>query len=225
MKNKHPFSSKNLNLLIQLLIIASIIQLSIETMPSLKNQYKNLFYWLEVFFIFVFSLEYFARIYFSKEKSKFIFSFYGLIDLISILPSILSLGATDTRFFRSLRLLRFFRIFKMVKYSKAMDRIKDSFSDVKEEMIIFLALSLILLYISASGIYYFEHEVQPEKFKSIPHSLWYSISTLTTVGYGDIYPITIGGKIFTFFILIIGLGFISIPSGLLASSFLRNKNL
>ncbi len=215
---------ERIEILIQVLIIASVLQASLETMPSLKYKYKSFWDWSEVFFVSAFSLEYLARIYFSERKFKFIFSFYGLVDIISILPSIiLSMNFLDFRFIRVLRFLKFFRILKLVRYSKALNRFKDSFLDIKEELVVFFCLNLMLLYLSATGIYYFEHEAQPEIFKSIPHALWWSVATLTTVGYGDIYPITTGGKIFTFLILIIGIGIISVPSGLFASSFTRNK--
>lgn len=92
---------------------------------------------------------------------------------------------------------------------------------IKEEIVIFLFLTVILLYIAATGIYYFENTAQPEHFKSIVHSLWWSLSTLTTVGYGDIYPITTGGKVFTFFLLMIGLGVVAVPSGLIATALSR----
>ncbi len=217
-------NQEHIEILIQILIIASIFQASLETMPNLKYKYKTFWDLSEKIFVAVFSLEYLARIYFSKRKLKFVFSFYGFVDIISILPSIiLSMSSLDFRFVRVLRFLKFFRILKLARYSKALGRFKDSFLDIKEELIVFFCLNLILLYMSATGIYYFEHEAQPEIFKSIPHSLWWSVATLTTVGYGDIYPITTGGKIFTFLILIIGIGIISVPSGLFASSFSRNK--
>ena len=220
----HLKNQERIEILIQVLIIASVFQASLETMPDLKYKYKNFWDLSEIFFVTTFSLEYLTRIYFSKRKLKFIFSFYGLIDLISILPSIiLSMSSLDFRFIRILRFLKSFRILKLARYSKALNRFKNSLLDIKEELVVFFCLNLILLYMSATGIYYFEHEAQPEIFKSIPHSLWWAVATLTTVGYGDIYPVTAGGKIFTFLILIIGIGIISVPSGLFASSFTRNK--
>ena len=96
---------------------------------------------------------------------------------------------------------------------------------IKEEIILFLVLTLILLFVSSVGIYYFENPVQPEKFSSIFSGLWWSIGTLTTVGYGDIYPITAGGKIFTFFVLMIGLGIVAVPTGLFASALTKSREL
>lgn len=91
----------------------------------------------------------------------------------------------------------------------------------KEEIALFSVITAMLLFLSSVGIYYFEHEAQPEVFKSVFHSLWWAVATLTTVGYGDIYPITVGGKIFTFFILMVGLGIVAVPAGLLVSALSR----
>jgi voltage-gated potassium channel len=107
---------------------------------------------------------------------------------------------------------------KLARYSSAMNRFTRAFKIAKEEIILFSVVTLMLLYLSAVGIYYFENEAQPEAFKSIFHSLWWASSTLTTVGYGDVYPITNGGKVFTFIILMIGLGIVAVPAGLLASA-------
>ena len=214
-------TSRTFDGIIQILILTSIIQLTLETLPSLGQKYHTTWQILEVFFVIVFSLEYILRLYFETERLKFIFSFYGLIDLLAILPSILSFGLVDLRILRIIRFLRIIRILKLARYSKALNRLKDAFHQVKEELIVFFCLSIVILYISAAGIYFFEHQAQPQVFQSIPHSLWWAVATLTTVGYGDIYPITIGGKIFTFIVLMIGVSIISIPSALLAGAFLK----
>ncbi len=141
----------------------------------------------------------------------------GLIDLIAILPSLLMLGA-DLRALRSFRLLRLFRLFKLARYSRAADRLLAAFHAVRSELVLFFFLSLIIICICAVVIYLFEHEVQPEAFASIPHSFWWAVTTLTTVGYGDVYPVTVGGRIFTFVVLIIGLGTVAVPTGLIATA-------
>jgi voltage-gated potassium channel len=107
----------------------------------------------------------------------------------------------------------------MLRYNKAIDNLKKAFIDVKNELIIFSVACVFLLYFSAVGIYFFENEAQPENFKSIFHSIWWSVATLTTVGYGDVYPITLGGKIFSSIVIFLGLGLIAVPTGLIASSF------
>ena len=125
----------------------------------------------------------------------------------------------DLRAIRIFRLFRLFRILKLLRYTNAINRYIKAFVEIKEELFLFLTITIILLYLSAVGIYFFEYPAQPETFKSIFHSLWWSVATLTTVGYGDIAPITIGGKIFTFIILMIGLSIVSIPAGLISSAF------
>ena len=116
------------------------------------------------------------------------------------------------------RLLRLVRILKLLKYNEAVKRFNRALKIAKEELTLFGFVAGILLYLSAVGIYYFENEAQPEQFKSVFHSLWWAITTLTTVGYGDIYPITTGGRVFTFFVLTVGLGVIAVPTGILASA-------
>ena len=146
-----------------------------------------------------------------------LFSFFGIIDLVSILPFYLSTGI-DLRSLRAFRLLRLFRLLKLARYSAAMQRFHRAFIIAREELILFGACALIVLYLSAVGIYYFENPVQPDHFASVFHSLWWATCTLTTVGYGDVNPIIPGGRIFTFFILIIGLGIVAVPTGLFASA-------
>lgn len=139
------------------------------------------------------------------------------IDLLAILPFYISSGI-DLRSIRIFRLFRLFRIFKILKYSKAIKRLKTTFLSIKEELVLFVIATSFLLYISSVGIYYFENEAQTEQFKSVFHCLWWSIITLTTVGYGDSYPITVGGKIFTSIIALIGIGVVAVPTGLVASA-------
>ena len=160
------------------------------------------------------------RIYVAKKPLQYIFSFYGFIDLIAILPFYLN-GVLDLRFLRAFRVLRIFRVVRLIKYNDALNRFKKAFAIVKEEIILFFLITIVLIFITSAGIYYFEHEAQPEVFKSVFHSAWWSIVTLTTVGYGDVYPITLGGKIFTFFVLMIGVGIVTIPAGLVATALLK----
>jgi len=119
---------------------------------------------------------------------------------------------------RIFRVFRVFRLFKLVRYNQAIERFRIASNIVKEEIILFFVLTLIFVFLSSTGIYYFEHDAQPNVFPSIFHSFWWSIVTLTTVGYGDSYPITLGGKIFTGFVLIIGVGVVTIPAGLVATA-------
>lgn len=202
---------------IQFLIILSVVTFSIETLPDLKPQTKVILSSIELFCVIIFTIEYVLRIYISDRKLKFIFSFFGIIDLLAILPFYLSFGI-DLRSLRLMRMFRLFRLLKLVRYNKAMRHFTKAMIMAKEQIILFMAITLMLIYFAAVGIYYFENEAQPEHFASIFDSLWWSIVTLTTVGYGDVYPITVGGRVFTFFILLIGLGIVAIPTGIISSS-------
>ncbi len=225
MKNKIKNIVENTDLLggkvfafiIQLLIVISLITFSISTLPDLSDSNRIVLNNFEVIVVLIFSIEYLIRVYVSEKKLSFIFSFYGVIDLLAILPFYLATGL-DLRAIRIFRLLRLFRIFKLFRYSKAINRFHRAFIIAKEELILFTSVSLMILYLAAVGIYYFENSVQPEQFKSVLHSLWWAVATLTTVGYDDVYPITAGGKIFTFVILMIGLGIVAVPAGLVSSA-------
>ena len=209
--------SRSFALFIQFLIILSVITFSLETLPKLKPQTKDILHSIEIFCVVVFTLEYLARIYVADNKPKFVFSFFGIIDLLAILPFYLSFGL-DLRSLRILRMFRLFRLLKLVRYNKAMRHFTRAMIMAREQIILFMGVTLMLIYFAAIGIYYFEHEAQPEHFSSIFDSLWWSVITLTTVGYGDVYPITMGGRVFTFIILLIGLGIVAIPTGIISSS-------
>ncbi len=205
------------DLSIQLLIIISLISFSIETLPGLSERFQAVLRFIEVGTVIIFSVEYVLRILISEKPLNFVFSFYGVVDLVAVLPFYIATGV-DLRAIRAVRLLRLIRAFKLIRYSKAVQRFHRALVIAKEELILFFVLTLMILYFTAVGIYFFEHEAQPEVFSSVFHSMWWAIATLTTVGYGDVYPITLGGKIFTFFILMVGLGVVAVPTGLLASA-------
>jgi len=209
---------------IQILILLSVLAFTIETIPTLEQNTIDLLNIFELICIIIFSIEYLIRLYIAEKKLKFIFSFYGIIDLLAILPFYLSFGI-DLRSARMLRFLRLFRLIKLVRYNRAIKRFSIAFKMIKEELIMFSMVSFILIYLSAVGIYYFENSVQPEVFSSIFSSLWWSVVTLTTVGYGDVVPITVGGRVFTFFVLMIGLGIIAIPSGMISSALTEARSL
>ncbi len=209
--------SKIFDICIQILIILSIIAFSIETIPDLEPNIIIFLNQFEIFSIVIFSIEYLIRIYTADKKLTYVFSFYGIIDLLAILPFYLAFFV-DLRSVKAFRLFRLFRLLKLVKYSKTMDKFQKAIYNAKEEFIIFFILTIIMFYLASIGIYYFENKAQPEAFSSIFNSMWWAVATLTTVGYGDVYPITIGGKIFTTIMLLIGLGIVGIPAGIVASA-------
>lgn len=222
-ENNSTKSGRAFDLIIQFLIVVSLISFTIETIPNLSEQTQFLLYITEVVCITIFTIEYLLRLFVADNKIKFIFSFFGLIDLFAILPFYIS-SAIDLRSIRIFRLLRLFRAFKIFRYSRALQRLTSAFKAIKAELTLFAIATLFLLYVSSVGIYYFESEAQPETFSSIFHCLWWSVATLTTVGYGDVYPITIGGKIFTSIIVLIGIGIVAVPTGLIASSLTKIIN-
>ena len=206
--------------LIQFLILLSLITFSVDTLPDLSAETRNILRYIETITVIIFTFEYLLRIILVKKKLKFIFSFMGLIDLLAIAPFYLQTGL-DLRTLRIFRMFRLLRLFKLLRYNKSMSRFKKAFNDIKSELFFFAIATLILLYVASVGIYYFEKDVNGDNFKSIFHSMWWAIATLTTVGYGDIYPITTGGggKIFASLVIFLGLGLVAVPTGLIASAF------
>ena len=208
---------RRFDIFIQLLILLSLFSFSVETLPNLSKSTTELLNLFEIITIVIFSIELILRLFLTSPPFKYIFSFYGIIDFLAVIPFYLSIGV-DLRSVRVFRLFRLFRIFKLFKYSSAIDRLVIAFKEIKKELTIFLIGTIFFIYVSSIGIYYFEHQVQPELFKSVFHSMWWAVTTLTTVGYGDMYPITIGGKLFTTLIVFIGMGMVAVPTGLLASA-------
>lgn len=200
--------------IIQFLILASAVAFALES--EYADRYKYYFDIIDWSFLVLFTAEYILRIYTAQKRLVFIFSFFGIVDLLAILPSIVA-QIPAFRVLRVLRFLRVFRIFKATRFILAMDRMIEALAQVRREILALIILSSMLVYLAACGIYFFEKDAQQEDFGSIPDAMWWAIVTLTTIGYGDVYPITTGGKIFTAVISLIGIGLIAIPSGLLAS--------
>jgi voltage-gated potassium channel len=215
------------------LIILNVITLILESFKELSISFSDYFYYFEVFSVIIFSIEYLLRLWTSdldktlkgnslRKRLKFAFSTLGLIDLIAILPFYLPLiFPFDLRILRILRLFRLLRIFKLGRYSKSLNTITSVLKNTKSELAITGFVAFILLVLSSTIMYYFENEVQPEKFASIGHSFWWAVATLTTVGYGDVFPITAMGKIMSGIIALIGIGFIALPTGIISSAFIE----
>ncbi len=212
------------DLVVQALVILSLVSFSIETLPGLSSTWQKRLDVAEAVVVALFTVEYVLRILVADRKRSFIFSFFGIVDFLAILPFYLSLGI-DLRSIRVFRLLRVVRVFKLARYGGAVRRFHRAARIAKEELVLFASVALILLYLSAVGIYYFERSAQPDKFGSIFQSLWWAVATMTTVGYGDVYPVTVGGRLFTFLILMVGLGIVAVPTGLFASALSKAREL
>ena len=196
---------------IYLIILITVFDHGLQTMASMEKYHVILDDW-ELVPIVLFSIEYILRVFAAPNRLKYIFSFWGILDSVALIPYYFGLPAD----LREIRVLRFISIFK---YDPAIVNIRKAFNDIKKELIIFSILTIFLLYVAAVGIYHFENPAQPENFADIFHSMWWAVATLTTVGYGDIYPITAGGKIFSSVIVFISLGVVAVPAGLIASAF------
>ncbi len=199
-----------------------------ESHVSIRSIYFNEFYMFEAISIGIFSVEYLYRIVYAYRESKmkgaigYITSVFGIIDLISIIPFFLNqFTKIDGRFLRILRLFRLTRIFKLGRDSASLKLFIKALSAVKAELKFTLFLSILTILFSASAIYYLENAAQPEKFSSISESIWWATVSLATVGYGDVYPITVGGKIFASIISLVGIGIVAIPTGVISASFVE----
>lgn len=209
------------------LIAANVLSVTLETVPEFHAIHAVSFHAFELFSVAIFTVEYLARIWVAAEAApdepawkarlRYMRSPMALVDLAAILPFYLhAIMPLDLRILRVLRLLR---ILKLTRYSAAMGILQEVF---REEMRTFLAgifVLFILLMLAASGAWLAEHRAQPDAFGSIPAAMWWAMATLTTVGYGDVTPITIGGKIFGGVVTVIGVGMAALPAGILASGF------
>ena len=222
--------SRIFDLTIIALVIINVLALIIETMPSMR-EYSNLFFIFEAFSVSLFTIEYFLRVYTCsvdkkysaplKGRIKFICTPLLLIDLLAILPFYILFLGVDLRFLRVIRVMRIFRLLRLARYVKSLTTISTAIKNTGPDIVISLAMILVMLVISASIIFYAEHEAQPEVFSSIPASMWWAVATLTTVGYGDIYPITAVGKIMASVIALLGIATIAVPTGIITSSFAK----
>ncbi|MBQ4832862.1 ion transporter [Pseudoalteromonas sp. MMG010] len=213
------------------IILVNVVAIVLESVPVISQQYALEFLVLEIASVAIFSIEYIARIWASVDKSKYaslpcsntkkrlryMISPLAIIDLIAILPSLMMfITPLDLRFLRVLRLLR---VFKLTRYSRAMQLLLQAFKDESSSMLAAFFIMAVVLILASCGVYLLEHKVQPEKFGSIPAAMWWAMATLTTVGYGDVVPITALGKLFGGIITLVSMGMVAIPTGLLASSF------
>ncbi len=212
------------------LILLNVMAVILETVDSLFLAYGSLFQAFEIFSVCFFSIEYSLRVwtctYIDKFKHpitgrlRYIFSLGSLIDLLAIVPFYLPLSTIyDFRFVRIFRLIKFLRVFKLGRYLNATKIISNVFKSKKEELVLCLLITLTLIVVASSLMYFVEHDTQPDKFSSIPETMWWSVTTLTTVGYGDVFPITELGRILTACISILGIGIFALPAGILASGF------
>lgn len=217
---------------IMALILLNVIALILETLPGINRQFGYVLGLFEFFSVIIFSIEYVLRIYVSsltypasnnfKSALKFIFSPLGLIDLLAILPFYLPLLIKiDLRFLRILRLFRFLRVLKINRYNNSLNLIISVIKEKKSDLILTGFVAFLILFVASFLMYYVEGDVQPDKFPNLLSCLWWAIATLTTVGYGDVYPVTGLGKFLSGLIAIIGIGLVALPTGLVSAGFIE----
>jgi voltage-gated potassium channel len=219
------------DLFILSLIFANVIAVVIETEPAVKSHFGPFLQAFEIFSIAIFSIEYVLRIWSCivvpkyqnaiSGRIKFALTPLALIDLLAILPFYLFFFGLDLRLIRIVRLIRILRVAKLARYVDALNLIGRVAKSKKEELIITSILMLFLLIISSALMYYVENTIQPDNFPSILSTMWWAVATLTTVGYGDVYPITNIGRLLAAAVAILGVGFFALPIGILGSGFVE----
>jgi len=224
------------NMFIIGLIALNSLAIILHSVPEIRNHpdLSQLFIDFEIFSVIVFTLEYVLRVWASVESAeyrepfwgrvKFMLSGWALVDLFAILPFFLTFFYADFGLIRMLRILRLVRLYRLTRYSHALHMIKTAVRYTREELILSYTFLLFAMLIASSIIYYIEHPAQPEVFSSIPASIWWGVVTMTTLGYGDMVPITALGKVFGGFISILGVALFSLPTGILASGFIEQIN-
>ena len=223
-------ASKIFDLLIMSLIVLSIVAIVLESFEELSSKYSAVFRVFEAFTVAVFTVEYLARIWTADllypeskhPRIKYIFSFMALMDLLAILPFYLPFLSADMRYLRMVRLFRLFRLFRVFKLGRYLEALQTIVQVIRlsaARLIISMVLCFFVMLFSAIIMYTVENPVQPEQFPNVISSLWWAICTLTTVGYGDVYPITPIGRFFASIISLVGIGIIAIPTGIIAAGF------
>jgi voltage-gated potassium channel len=215
-------AGRRLWIVVATLILLTLVAAVLDTIPDLPGWAVAALRAFEVFVVACFTIEYVLRIIAADQKTKYIFSFFGVVDLLAILPFYLGL-AFDLRGLRGFRLLRLFTVLKLSRYRDAVDRLARAFRSVRAELTVFGFIAFLVLYLCGMCVYYLEHPVQPDQFRSALDGFWFALTTLTTVGYGDIYPVTPLGRLFVGVIMIVGLGIVAVPTALIASALTRSS--
>jgi len=221
--------SRVFDISILLLITLNVLALILETVEPIHNAAPWAFAWFERVSVAIFTLEYGMRLWSCVDGLQYRSPITGrlryaarpmlIVDLIAILPFYLPWLGVDLRFVRSIRMLRLFRVAKIARYSNAVRTIGGVIRAKRAELLVTLFVLVLVLIFASSMMYFAEHEAQPETFSSIPAAMWWAVATLTTVGYGDVYPVTVLGKVIACVIAITGIGMFALPTGILGAAF------
>jgi voltage-gated potassium channel len=219
------------DVIILALILLNVIAVILGTVKSIEARFHSELRWFEAFSVAVFTIEYIGRLWacvsqreYSRPvvgRLRFMSRPIAIIDLIAVLPFYLTFLTADLRILRALRLFRLFRIAKLGRYSSSLRLFGHVFRNKKEELIVTMMVMLTMIIMSASFMYFAENEAQPDKFPDIPSTVWWAVMTLTTVGYGDVFPITPLGKCLTMVIAILGIGMFALPVGIFGAGFVE----
>lgn len=229
MTDPQDFLSRAFSLFIVTLISLNVLCIVLESIPELDLLYRTQFFAIEIVSTVIFALEYSLRLWSCiesetekkaplKSRIKYALSPLAIVDLLAFLPSILQVifPGIDLRFLRVLRLLR---VFKLTRYFTSFELLLNVLHEERKNLAGIFFLLLVILTLAASALYLVERDMQPDKFGSIPQAMWWAIAALTTVGYGDVYPLSPAGKVLGSLVTIVGIGMVALPSGILASAF------
>lgn len=215
------------NYFLTFVILVNCAAVALETVPSIYQSHQDIFYWLEAASTGIFIVEYLARIWVCVEQTRFSRPAWGrlkymfqplpLLDLIVIATY---LAPVDLRFLRIFRLTRLLRVLNLEEFERSFQAIAHSLGRRKNLLVVSVAAMLTVAYCFAALLYMVEHPVQPEQFSSIPETIWWAIITLTTIGYGDITPVTTLGKVLSGGIVLVGIGVFALPSAIVTASIL-----
>ena len=231
---ENDIPSKIFDICLILLVLLNVCLVIADTF-NLPEKVQIIFKHIEIVSVIIFSIEYILRIWTAEllypekkwivAKIKYIFSFLAIIDLLAILPFYLPFVITiDLRVLRMLRIIRLFRVFKINRYTDALSSIVKVLKNKKNELLSSIFVVILLMIVASVLMFSVENKAQPEVFKNAFDALWWALATLTTVGYGDIYPITVLGKIFSAIIAILGIGLVAVPTGIISAGFMENIN-
>lgn len=228
-KIEQSLISKIIRYFLIILIVFNTIVVSLESIDTISEKYKIAFLFFNLFSIIIFTLEYILRVWSCTVWESYQHPVWGriqymltplaLIDLVAFLPFYLPFFHADLRTIRLVRLLKFLQILKVARYSHTLKILGEVFKRQKEELILTLTLVIFILLTASNLMFYLEHDAQPDKFPDIPSAMWWGIITLTTIGYGDVYPVTPGGRFLGGIVAILGIGLFALPAGIIASGF------
>lgn len=213
-------AGKTFDIVLIAAILTSVVVVILDSVQSIREQYRGLFLALEWLFTLLFTAEYVLRIICVRKPWRYIFSFYGVVDLLAILPTYIGIfvpNAHELLVIRMLRLLRIFRIFKLVRYLGEADALRHAVIASRHKIAVFLTTVMIIITIMAALMHVIESNADNKDFSSLPQSMYWAVVTMTTVGYGDITPITPLGKFLSATMMIIGYSMIIVPTGILSA--------